>query len=757
MEPTMSAALLLRLAPADAPPAAAPRREALREAAAYAAALLGCLAFVVFLFDLGRADLSVPFGYSGDAVLAHAWMKGVLEHGWRLDNPSLGAPFAQDGRDFLMGDDLHFLVVKALGGAFRDAAVVFNLFFLLTFFLCTLTALFALRRLGAGRGPAAAAALLYAFTPYHLTRSFHHIFLSAYYLLPLMALTALRVYRGEVSVFRPADSAGGRRRLNPAFLGHAAVCLLTGGGGVYYAFFGCFFLAAAGAAAAYAARSFRPLRAAALCVALVVGSTAAVLSPTALYRLRHGPNPEPVARLPAEADRLGLRVTELLLPNPHHYLPSFAHWTRDFCLPPRTVGGEFPSTSLGLAGSTGFVWLVVRFFLRRRPAAPPRTDDGLALLNAAALLLGTVGGFGAVFAQFASPWIRGYNRISICIAFFALAALALLATRWGQRLRRPWTNAAGAALLAAAAVLGVLDQTGRSYSAAEAAGVREAWRADEAFVRRVEARAPAGGMVFQLPYVAYPEHPPVERLSYYDSLRPYLHSHALRWSYGALKGREGDLWQRQLTYQTPERTAETLAYAGFVGVFLDRFGYPGGDGDAVAARLAAAVAVEPTVSEDGRYVFLDLTAFAGRLRERLGEEEWGRRKEAALHPVSARWHGGVAFGEPTSGNGVVWWCGDDRNDLVVANPLPYERAVHVRLTVLRPGGAPAVVRLSGPLVQREVAVSGDEATLDEVWRVPPGEFAVRCTTDGPPVARSPGGAATFRCGLRLVDFHEGAP
>ena len=46
------------------------------------------------------------------------------------------------------------------------------------------------------------------------------------------------------------------------------------------------------------------------------------------------------------------------------------------------------------------------------------------MLNAAALLLGTVGGGGVLFSVLGSGWIRCYNRISVFIAFFSLPCCA---------------------------------------------------------------------------------------------------------------------------------------------------------------------------------------------------------------------------------------------------------------------------------------------------------------------------------------------
>lgn len=46
-------------------------------------------------------------------------------------------------------------------------------------------------------------------------------------------------------------------------------------------------------------------------------------------------------------------------------------------------------------------------------------------VNLFAFLLGTVGGFGAVFSFVIRPQLRGLNRISVYIAFFSIAAVRL--------------------------------------------------------------------------------------------------------------------------------------------------------------------------------------------------------------------------------------------------------------------------------------------------------------------------------------------
>ena len=104
-------------------------------------------------------------------------------------------------------------------------------------------------------------------------------------------------------------------------------------------------------------------------------------------------------------------------------------------------------------------------------------------------------------------------------------------------------------------LLGIWDQTPREWFRPAVAKPREAhaerFRADAAFYGEVE-RAMPGGTVFTLPYVPYPE-------VKYEHVRGYLHTATVRWSFGAVRGRETDLWQREVATREPREMLGRLA------------------------------------------------------------------------------------------------------------------------------------------------------------------------------------------------------
>ena len=173
---------------------------------------------------LWNATLGVPFWPGGDGYLVLAQVKGVLDNGWVLNNPALGAPFGQDLHDFAANREiLHVAFVKVLGLFSSNPGAVVNVYFLLSFPLAGLTAFLVLRRLGISRPTAVAMSVLYALTPYHFR---HQTFLFGYYMVPVAAYLVLGVYAGT-PLFEH------RRRA----LWTLGLCVAVALSGIYYAAF----------------------------------------------------------------------------------------------------------------------------------------------------------------------------------------------------------------------------------------------------------------------------------------------------------------------------------------------------------------------------------------------------------------------------------------------------------------------------------------------------------------------------------------
>ena len=279
--------------------------------------------------------------------------------------------------------------------------------------------------------------------------------------------------------------------------------------------------------------------------------------------------------------------------------------------------------------------MVIAFLFGRRGSDSPRLLAGLGLLAVSGFLLGTVGGVGALFANYVSPQIRAYNRISIYLGFFALFGVALFLTwllekagRWGLAGRL--TASAFCLLLLAG---GIWDQTSAAFVPAYATA-KAACESQLTFVAQIEQVLPPGAMVFQMPFVSFPEVQCVNKCGGYDHFRMYLSSRTLCWSYGAMNGRYGGKVLAQLGSKPLDAQVEQVVAMGYSGIHLDRRGYVD-DGRAVEYQLRTLLGVEPLVSADGRDVFFNLLPYSEQVRSRYSEAEWDQRQEWYRSPVEA--------------------------------------------------------------------------------------------------------------------------
>ena len=476
-----------------------------REAAFVASAAVLAGAGATIFLRLWDADLRVPFAYSGDATLNLTLIKTVMERGWFYENPRLGAPSGQQLYDYpvLSGDGLHVAFFWLAGLFTGDASLVMNVFFLLTFPVTAVVTYLILRRLTLGSETALVIALLYTLLPYHFSRGEVHLFLAAYYVVPIGAYLALSVLDG-------------RARIGLA-TGGLAVLVALASGSFYYSAFTVLLVAVAAALRFFASRDRRAFLPAAFVVGVILAVSLVQLAPTIVYRAKHGTNDEVAKRYWFESENYSLRLTHLLLPVDGHRIDALASQKAEYTA--QIPQNEGKAATLGIVGSVGFLWLVGVALLAIVGAWPGAIAPfrGLAALTLAAVLVATTGGLSTLLAV-VWPQIRAWNRLSIFIAFFALLAVGLLLE--SLRLRLP--RLAFSALLAALLVVGALDQT-TPFFIPPHAGLAADYRADRSWYRSVEGRLPQGGSIVQLPHEPFPEPPPGLRPPY-EPAKAYLHT-----------------------------------------------------------------------------------------------------------------------------------------------------------------------------------------------------------------------------------------
>ncbi len=695
-------------------------RPYVRSFSLYLGTILIVMLIVGSLFDLRKSVRSYPYDYLGDTLFYHLMVKGVIDHGWYLTNPSLGAPGVLDMRDVPSSDNnFHMLLIKLFALRSSHYPGVLNNFFLLTFPLTIIAMLYALRRLGVSWAAGIWAALLFTMLPYHFTRGEQHLFLAAYWQIPLLGLVLIWICRGELLTV-----AWGSRRM----LGVLALGVLLGSSGYYYAFFACFFLLMAGLIAALQQRRARAFVVPAVLIALISLLVVLNLLPSIIHMWRFG-SVQVVQRVAAEAEAYGLRIGQLLMPVRWHRVAAL--WDLKVAYNMRIFITENDDATLGLVGAGGFLGLLWWFFFNK-PAVREMNEPGargvynhLSVLNLSAVLLGTIGGFGSLVAFFGLPQIRAYTRLSIFIACFVFFALAF----WldGVRERRVHTRKqqwAFGALLVGTLVIGLLDQITPMFIP-DYVKFKKDFASDHAFVQQLETQMPSGAMIFQLPAVSFPENPKFARMNDYDLLRGYLHSKSLRWSYGTIKGREGDVWMRAVALKPAAEMVETLAWAGFSGVYVDRFGY-NDNGAKLAGELTRLLGGAPVVSPDQRLLCFDLRPYQQRLLASVAESEQAARREAALHPPTAIWQKGFSDFEGTAEDNWRW--GGAAARAVLVNRTGQDKQVNLEMTLAVDNGG--TLEMSSPFFSERLTLDKGGKKFAQSLTLPPGEHFVYFKSNG---------------------------
>lgn len=572
-----------------------------------AAVLSTAIAWIAL--DLWSMRWDVPLVYSGDALAVASHFKTVIDTGWYEWQTALGAPYGQVYHDYPTADNLHFVVARLLGFVLPNWGAAMNVHFIMGFPLAALAAVWMFRRMGVSTVLGVALAVLYSIAPYHFIRSEGHLFLSWYWVVPLALGLVWFVLRGENLWGPRAGARRGLGHITGRSGGTVAILVLLASDSAYYAAFVFILGGIAAIAAFWVTRNVRRLLGAAAAAGTIVIVLLANMAPDFLYAATHGANPGALVRTPVESEIYALKLAQLLLPPAYHQFEPFRYlrglYDAHYPLP-----SEEPA--LGLVAAAGFValFVVALLILARTVLAPTLARSelmaklgGLSFLAIVGFLFSTVGGL-ATLISFVSTALRAWNRMSIVLAALALAAVGLLidalvlraTARRSSRLRLGSAAAAAIALL----TLGIWDQTPPTDPQARATTIAS-FDSDASLSRTLESVLPKNAMIFELPYIAFPESPPVNRALDSDQFRLFLHSAGLRFSGGGIRGRDTIDSLAAIAAKPPAEFIASATALGFSGAVVDTFAYT----NASALRaLEAATGSSPITSPDGRFVFL---------------------------------------------------------------------------------------------------------------------------------------------------------
>ena len=512
---------------------------------------------------------SQPTAYTepdkADVVHALAMMKAgaggeFVPLAWK-GSRDLGAPYDANWNDWPLVEELQIVFFSLLAKVFGLFAGL-NLATVLGNLLAAITFYGVARFSDCSTVSAFVAALAFGLAPFIFAQSPFHLTTEYIWHVPLF-----------LPVWRWASSEPGTTPQSPRFWFAVGVGFLTGLQSPYYTNILCQ-LTLLGAIILFCHNRSWPAFKSSLAVIGAAACAFALMNfDTWTYRAVHGPNTGALVREYKWLEIYGLKIVDMVIPPITHHSPMLA----DFAAAHRAAAPlQDEGSYLGFVGLAALALLVgtaITDVVRRRADSIPMEAWQVLWI----VLFFSTGGFNAILGSLGFTLFRTGCRYSVVILAIALmyAAQRLTALQRETASHKPSGSLPLAAYAAAATLCCVIlwDQVPRTPTATATAAIARQVEADREFAAAMEAALPDRAMVFQLPIMEFPE-APVPGVPPYDHFRPYLYSKNLRYSFGSMKGRPREDWQKELGKMAFKDAVAEMKNKGFAAIYINRNGFP---------------------------------------------------------------------------------------------------------------------------------------------------------------------------------------
>ena len=487
-----------------------------------------------------------------------------------------------------MTDWLHWMGMYLLSWCSSTPMFAYNFYYLIAAGLISITMGYLLMNLGLSLPLALAGALIYSNLPLGLER-LHHLFLSAYFQVPLIFYILLN-YRTQLPKWQVF-----------------AFGVIVGATGVYYAFFSSaltilIFLALW--SLSFFGKYTGSLRVTfsnfGIFLVGKLGFLFLSLLPSLIYIAKHGAS-ENNKRSPQESLIWGLDIQNIVLPPTSHWFPPYAavrplffSWERLNFMAPYEGYAEY----LGLISWMGLVFCLVVLWNRfRGDYSQRKTDQYLILSFCAVVCLGFAlkYGLGYLFAITVSPQLRSWNRASLFVATAGIIAFFIwLQPRISAGTDR-WRLVAFSFTLA---LFGLAEQ-GTIWRPVSPDYAQTT--SDIKFSKDLK-EAIGDKVILGLPFGVFPEWRGYSSVETYGNFR-YLMFEKIRAVFPTIKGTKESLPKLNLFFgRYPD--LYSLKQYGISGLVIDKADYPDQGQDALSAYMKRESVT--FVSPDGRFQFISL-------------------------------------------------------------------------------------------------------------------------------------------------------
>lgn len=708
-----------------------------------ASSVLGLI--LVVMMNGNNINLRSPLEYSGDVVGVFSEIKNLTFGNTLYYNPNLAAPFGSNQTLTMKGYLFHYVFMHILAFFTKDAALILNAFYFLTFFVIMWAAYFALRLVGIHPYISAVLSIVYSCLPYHFFRYEQHIYLGAYYVVPMICVSVYWIWTGELQ----SESYRSIKHLslknvfisaaNKKMLVSLLSFFLLGITDFYYTAFLMILVVFSSVCVCIERKQYRYLVYGIILMLVLLFGVLVCLAPLILNYIKFGSlDTHFNDRTPGELVYYSLNVTQLLLPIQNHRIGILESLRQTY--DDSFLVTENSMSSLGLISSFGFVICLISVFCRNFCIEIRKKMECLGKLNLFLILLSVSGGFSFFVAVFFTASIRCYNRTVVYIAFFSVMALGFFMMNYGAKLKSGLEGKKMGIILFGLLLICVIDQIPKdvaegSYFDPEAgeykttiSEVENEYLSDRNFVREIENQYSENVMIFQYPIVTnyYSNAWPSGKTGAYNSMRPYLHSTGkTSWSYGSIVGDKTDLWLRMLEKESIEEQIEVMALYGFKGIYIDSSGYEMEDLEILISKIEDITKSEYIISNNRKLYFFNISEYV----EMFDVNKVKNKKNKYM--IYYEFGEGFYPTEYSSVNNDSWNWGINNSQIIINNLFDQNviAPISFEINSITAEKGNVKVELNGEQNVLEVSSNKRKYTVNMVLK--PGNNVINVTTDLP--------------------------
>ncbi len=595
-----------------------------------------CLAYSFWVNGI-NTDIFFPITYStgGDDIGIFSIWQNILDSGWTNLNPRLGAPFSAVWNDYPMVFTMNFdaLIIKIILFFSPNPFIAGNIYFVFLPAFIGVIAFLVLLSFQFSDWISGCGAVLFAFSHFYFYRNMAHFGLTTYQFVPLAFLLCVWGYKQKIfTTLKISEVLKNKKNL----IALVMCLLIANNGNGYWAPFSCFFVLVTGILTFLDTKNVKSLLPCLTSVFLISMFFLISISPSVFYSIKYGKN-QSIQRNLVDPEIYGLKMTQMLIP---YDIPGDSDIESRFKRYHNTapLSNENQKSYLGIIGIIGFLLLLLNLV---RNNYSDKLLMLFARLNIAGVLLGTIGGMGMIITLFAGTkiFLRGYNRISIFLLFLSISTVCYYLTRYEVSIAswswRKYLFQGCVILFFMLTLLGENDLQVGSFNR-KAINLRKSfveseYLSDQRFISNIENVLPSNAMIYQLPYHKFPEGGIVNKMGAYSLFKGVLHSKKLRWSFGNMRGRHGDLWHEGISKLPWQERLKVLSLVGFKGIYIDRRAFVNDDLINVEEELFRYLNSKPVISDNQKLVFFSMDNFNNNYLKRFTPEEINEKRKLLLN------------------------------------------------------------------------------------------------------------------------------